>query len=374
MAQSDNSTTVSGVLAQNTGVLTDINGIQSPQETFHTPSTGGGHHPVTTCTTSGMAPVLSVVSSQTASTSSSTMPVYAVSTPAHRAPATTAPTTTQTLATIAATIATTTMVNSQVGTFIPTNTAVAGMGQNSQPAMHSYTPTWATSTTTSTRPVQHGWQTGQPHGNIDFNAMAQQLNAMQAQLASMQTVQNNYMANMSSVHNQGGAPYQQLAPPAPPSWNNQWTGSVVCSVPQQAHHTFNVQPTGGACVQDNHLVSILWQHGQNGPVQEVSHTSYRHIADDRLLVSQLKPVDSLGDYMRMAPFEGIPDRTMRNAISGTFVDIEHFLKPVTSVLDSNSDIQTVMDPITGHVSYKLKKQSKDIDNIFTWLEAFLNYQ
>ena len=128
---------------------------------------------------------------------------------------------------------------------------------------------------------------------------------------------------MSSAHNQGGVPYQQPVPAGPPRWNTQWTGSVIYFAPQQLQHTFNVQPPGGACAQDSHLVSIPWQHGQNGPVQKVSHTSYRHFADDLLLVSQLKPVVNFGNYMRMAQFEYIPDRTMRNTISGTFIDIQN---------------------------------------------------
>ena len=91
-------------------------------------------------------------------------------------------------------------------------------------------------------------------------------------------------------------------------------------------------------------------------------------------VTTLPHLESFGDVMKFAPFEGITEKTLKSAISGMFVDIESFLKCSFSVLDNLTDLHPVMDTATGIVSYRCKKQQREVNDVFTWIEGFTNYQ
>ena len=371
MSEKDSSQTSADLHLQTNASVTGGN-MQNPcQETFYTPTTQVVRTTHGT-TLPGAPPVQSVAASNEAGTTTgpSTLPVYSVSnsTTSHilQAPSSSATTNfCPMVTTTATTLATTTMVNTQVGTFISTNQAVSSTGHDSQAGIHAYMPTWSTSAAAPSRLATHGWQPGAAVPNIDFSAIAQQLASLQAQLNNVQSMQN-YMVNPG--YSQGANPgqWQPPAPPGPPGWNNQWAynSNVVCTAPQAYTHTHGAPLVGG-----------VGPHVSTGaPPSWHQQPSNRHATGmDHLLVSGLTQVENMGDLSKLAPFEGIPDRTLRNAVSGMYVEIEHFIKPTSSILDDTSELHTVMDATTGHVSYKLKKPNKDIDNLFSWINAFLNY-
>ena len=296
----------------------------------------------------------------------STVPIFSmqpVSAAGPRLPQPHAPaSTTSTTSTMVTTAINTTQFSSQVGTFIPTYQVAAGVGIHSVPPLHSLMPTWSTASVARPRLHQPVLQPVSTPAGLDLSDMARQLSVLQSQMSMIQ-----------GYHGQG-----QVVTQAGASWHQgPWNAPVhvVCTALPTAHSA-SAPYMGMSSNSLGHSTAPPWQQPiipQYGPPRAQVNTRSTP-ESTQLLVANLRPVDSFSNIMDIAPLDNIPEKIVKTAVAGTFVDIESFLKTSTCVLDEQTDLQTLIDPNTGTVSYRIKKPQKDIDNLITWIEGFLNYQ
>lgn len=84
-------------------------------------------------------------------------------------------------------------------------------------------------------------------------------------------------------------------------------------------------------------------------------------------------VASIGDLRSIAPIEGIPESTIKSALNGEFVYLDHFLLNVTVSQETLGELQQYVDA-DGQVSYKPRRSKRRISNLQSWLEAWSNYE
>ena len=84
-------------------------------------------------------------------------------------------------------------------------------------------------------------------------------------------------------------------------------------------------------------------------------------------------VSSITDFKALSPVEGMPESTIKAALNGEFVHLEHFLLNVYVSQDTNNEIQQIFDN-EGNVTYKPKRSKRRINNLQNWLEAWSNYE
>ena len=75
--------------------------------------------------------------------------------------------------------------------------------------------------------------------------------------------------------------------------------------------------------------------------------------------------EQLGDMNRFPMADGLSEKTLKSALKGTYVNLDYLLEPSTRVIDDQVDLLPVMDTGTGIISYKTKRQSRQIINFST---------
>ena len=90
-------------------------------------------------------------------------------------------------------------------------------------------------------------------------------------------------------------------------------------------------------------------------------------------VSSLKNIDLIDNVLQYSPVEGISDRSLRNALKGNYANLEEYLPAISCTLDINEN-ETLMESASGILSYKSKRSQNSINDLGTWLQAYLNYQ
>ena len=85
----------------------------------------------------------------------------------------------------------------------------------------------------------------------------------------------------------------------------------------------------------------------------------------------LRSLQELGDLTRYAPFPGIQEKVIRNAVAGMFATLDDFL--YATHVDNLNEGQLVMDSATNQVVFKPHTAARKVTNFSTWLEAYLNY-
>jgi hypothetical protein len=84
-------------------------------------------------------------------------------------------------------------------------------------------------------------------------------------------------------------------------------------------------------------------------------------------------VDNVNDFKAMSPVEGLTEATIKSALKGEFVYLDHFLLNVALSQEGLGELQQFIDT-EGQVSYRPKRAKRKINNIQTWLEAWSNYE
>ena len=224
-------------------------------------------------------------------------------------------------------------------------------------------PVWTAATTTPTH-LTTPIQTLAPASSqsIDVNYLSQQLQLLQSQMATLQAAGNQAAvppncAPGAQGHNTGlPLTSPAVAGPAPVVGNHATIYTPggqanLAPVPHQQHQVY---------VAAAHPAFVAAQPGTHGgPAQHG--------------VPGLASLDMLGDYRNYVTTPYIPERTAKLALAGMFVPLDDFLVPSACNVEDIGEMQPVMDPDTGIISYKRKRGVRKISNFYTWLEAYLAY-
>ena len=84
-------------------------------------------------------------------------------------------------------------------------------------------------------------------------------------------------------------------------------------------------------------------------------------------------VHAVSNYQAISTVEGVPDATIKAALSGEFIYLDQFLLNVIVSQDGAGELHQFVDT-EGHVSYKPKRAKRKITNLQSWLEAWANYE
>ena len=85
----------------------------------------------------------------------------------------------------------------------------------------------------------------------------------------------------------------------------------------------------------------------------------------------LRSVPDSIDPRQLNVVPGIPEKTIRMALCGEFIFIEHFLGFMGAEAESNFEL---ISDDTGRIEARQRRPRRQIFNIFTWLEAWQNYE
>ena len=90
-------------------------------------------------------------------------------------------------------------------------------------------------------------------------------------------------------------------------------------------------------------------------------------------VPGLRPVIAGDDLGRYCPVLGVPEKTLKAALTGEYVLVESFLFNNNSNVDDDSKPRELLAQPDGTVMYKSRRRSRAVYNFDSWLEAYLNY-
>ena len=89
-------------------------------------------------------------------------------------------------------------------------------------------------------------------------------------------------------------------------------------------------------------------------------------------VPGLKPVPTDLSGVELPYIEGLPDRTIRNALEGNYVQIDLFLENISFDLEVGGTLELVTGE-HGLMACRPRKGRREVYNIISWLEVFENY-
>ena len=90
-------------------------------------------------------------------------------------------------------------------------------------------------------------------------------------------------------------------------------------------------------------------------------------------VPGLRATSHITDYGAYCDVVNIPDKTVKAALNGEFVQISDFLNNYTIASENITDLQQYVDSY-GNVQYKPKRPRRRVTDYKSWSEAWLNYQ
>ena len=221
-------------------------------------------------------------------------------------------------------------------------------------------PIWSSSTTPSTRVVNPApgpaVPVSQGPGMVDINYLSQQLSLLQTQMASLQSMQpqprfNQPAANATLSNSTHISPAQAGLAGQASNYQPIFTDQAHANIGAQAN-----QP------QHVFIAAAPPMHGAAHPGLQGAQG-----------VPGLASMDVLGDYRNYITTPYISERTARLALTGMFISLDDFLVPRACNIDDIDEMQPVMDPDTGVISYKRKRNVRKINSFYTWLEAYMAY-
>lgn len=170
----------------------------------------------------------------------------------------------------------------------------------------------------------------------------------------------------------------------PPVIDHSHSLQGMASGPHQAtSHTpgINQQHAGGMPANYNSV-----QHGStmtgghsHSHAGEASHAAMCSCAQgmQASLPSQsipgLRSIEGIQDLRQFSPVSSTPDKTLKAALCGEYINLDDFLNNLIVPNDTISDIQSYVDQ-SGNISYRQKYQKRRINDILTWLEAWAGYE
>ena len=89
-------------------------------------------------------------------------------------------------------------------------------------------------------------------------------------------------------------------------------------------------------------------------------------------VPGLKPVPVDLSGVELPYIEGLPDRTLRNALEGNYIQIDLFLENTSFDLEVGGALELVTGD-NGFMACRPRRGRREVYNIISWLEAFENY-
>ena len=137
---------------------------------------------------------------------------------------------------------------------------------------------------------------------------------------------------------------------------------------QQPH---NANPTGG----------LGGGVGQDPPIQELSSPVRNAMEEEHLgnpfprpprRVPGLRTVPGDISGLELPYIEGLPDRVLRQALEGQYIQIDLFLENPTYDIESDSALEVVTGE-EGLMTCRQKRPRRGVYNVISWLEAYENY-
>ena len=205
------------------------------------------------------------------------------------------------------------------------------------------------------QPVPEVQETEGPTMDKVVTALCDRLNRMQIDFATMCKFHNESMARIDDLSKKVDKIIPELEVRKPDSQHNQQKGSPVTE--------HDVPP------------------GDEPPIVEIATPVRKSMEETREThpfqrpphrIPGLRPVPADISELDLPYVEGLPERTLRQALEGQYVQIDHFLENIVYDIEGEGALEVITGE-EGQIACRQKRGRRGVYNLVSWLEAFENY-